>query len=106
MVSIAAAATASRKVTVARRFMSRPREHLARVAVVGPEPAVVEPGRRAVLGGLAGGARAAPRDVRLQARELVVEALRAQHAAGGVVGEGEGVEDRLDAGEVAVGVVV
>src|SRR3954466_8982365 len=92
--------------TVATRFTSRPREREARVAVLGPEVAVVGVGRRAVLRALAGGARAAASDVGLQARELVVEALRAQDAPRGVVREGERVEDRLDAGEMAVGVVV
>src|SRR5215210_2936620 len=106
MVSIAAAATASRTVTVATRLMSRPRQREARVAVLGPEVAVVGVGRRAVLRALAGGARAAPGHAGLQALELLAEALRAQHAAGRVVGELEGVEDRLDAGEVPVGVVV
>src|SRR3954452_15387636 len=106
VVTIAAAATASRRSTVATRFTSRPREREARVAVLGPEVAVVGVGRRAVLRALAGGARAAARDVGLQARELVVERLRAQDAPRGVVREGERVEDRLDAGEMAVGVVV
>src|SRR5215210_6313202 len=106
MVTIAAAATASRKRTVATRFMSRPREREARVAVVGTEVAVVGVGRRVVLGALAGRAGTALGDAGLEALELLAQALRAQHSAGRVVVEGERVEDRLDAGEVAVGVVV
>src|SRR5215203_1798946 len=106
MVSIAAAAAESRRRTVATRFMSRPREREARVAVLGPEVAVVGVGRGVVLRALARRAGAAPGDAGLEPLELLVEPLRAQHAAGRVVVEGERVEDRLDAREVAVGVVV
>ena len=67
------------------------------LSVYGAEPSSV---------GLAGGARAALGDVGLEAVELLVEAVRHQHATGRVVGERERVEHRLDAREVAVGVVV
>src|SRR3954451_25160178 len=95
MVTNAAAATASRRRTAATRFTSRPRERETRVAVVGPEVAVVGVGGRVVLRALAGGARAASRDVGLEALELVAEALRPQNAARWVVGELERVEYRL-----------
>src|SRR3954468_17656538 len=97
---------ASRMRTVAMRFTSRPREHLARVAVVGAEVALVRVGRRVVLRALARRPRAAAVDAGLEPVELVVERLRGEHAAGLVVREGERVEDRLDAREVAVRVVV
>src|SRR3954449_5613270 len=92
--------------TVAMRFTSRPREREARVAVVGAEVAVVRVGRRVVLRALARRARAAAGGPGLGPVELVVDRLRGEQAAGLVVREGERVEDRLDAREVTVRVVV
>ena len=57
-------------------------------------------------GGLGGGARAAAQLVGHVAVEALVRVQRRQHAARRVVGELEGVEDRLDARVVAVRVVV
>ena len=70
------------------------------------EPSASRNGRRAVRRRLRGRARAAPDLAGLQAGQALARRDRRQRAARRVVGERVGVEDRLDAREVAVGVVV